>query len=30
LSDCVPSSTTCCFLFELKDLIHALVRPRMP
>ena len=30
LSDSVPSSTTCCFLFELKDLIHALMRPRMP
>ena len=30
LSDFVPSITTCCFLFERKDLIHALVRPRMP
>ena len=30
LSDFVPSSTTCCFLFERKDLIHALVHSRMP
>ena len=30
LYDFIPSSTSCCFLFERKYLIHALVCPRMP